>query len=74
MAKYFPEACSGDAVDTTAGDCFDAGFLYAYLRGMEPRQCLRAGTACGELSVRALGGVAAVPSKEELESILCTVK
>jgi sugar/nucleoside kinase (ribokinase family) len=71
----FQKPAPVDAVDTTgAGDCFDAGFLYAYLRAMEPRQCLRAGTACGELSVRALGGVAAVPSKEELESILCTVK
>jgi sugar/nucleoside kinase (ribokinase family) len=64
-----------DPLDTTgAGDCFDAGFLYAWLRGMEPRQCLRAGTACGELSVRALGGIAGVPSREELESMLCTVK
>jgi ribokinase len=63
------------AVDTTgAGDCFDAGFLYAWLRGMDPAQCLRAGAACGEFSVRALGGVAGFPSKEELETILCTVK
>jgi sugar/nucleoside kinase (ribokinase family) len=71
----FQEPALIDPVDTTgAGDCFDAGFLYAWLRGMEPRQCLRSGTACGELSVRALGGIAGVPSKEELESILCNVK
>jgi sugar/nucleoside kinase (ribokinase family) len=71
----FQEPAPIDPVDTTgAGDCFDAGFLYAWLREMEPRQCLRSGTACGELSVRALGGIAGVPSKEELESILCNVK
>jgi ribokinase len=62
-------------VDTTgAGDCFDAGFLYAWLQEMEPKQCLRAGAACGEYSVRALGGVAGLPSREELESLLCTAK
>jgi sugar/nucleoside kinase (ribokinase family) len=64
-----------DAVDTTgAGDCFDAGFLYAWLGGMEPALCLRAGAACGEMSTRTLGGIAGFPSKEELETILCTVK
>jgi len=71
----FQESGPIDPVDTTgAGDCFDAGFLYAWLRGLEPKQCLQAGAACGELSVRALGGVAGVPSREELDSILCPVK
>jgi sugar/nucleoside kinase (ribokinase family) len=64
-----------ETVDTTgAGDCFDAGFLYAWLRGMDPKLCLRAGTACGEMSARSLGGIAAFPAKEELEGILCTAK
>jgi sugar/nucleoside kinase (ribokinase family) len=64
-----------DAVDTTgAGDCFDAGFLYAWLRGMELDVCLKSGTSCGELSTRALGGIAGFPSKEELDAILCAVK
>ena len=64
-----------EAVDTTgAGDCFDAGFLYAWLQGMEPRQCLRAAAACGEMSVRVMGGIAGAPSREELESLLCTAK
>lgn len=62
-------------VDTTgAGDCFDAGFLYAWLNNMEPAMCLKIGAACGELSTRALGGIAGFPSKEELEAILCTAK
>ena len=63
------------SVDTTgAGDCFDAGFLYAWLAGMSPALCLKSGTACGELSTRELGGIAGFPSKEELETILCTAK
>lgn len=63
------------AVDTTgAGDCFNAGFLYAFLRGMPPALCLKSGTACGEMSTRALGGIASFPSKEELESVLCIAK
>jgi sugar/nucleoside kinase (ribokinase family) len=64
-----------DPVDTTgAGDCFDAGFIYAWLQGMDPKLCLRAGAACGEMSARALGGTAGFPAKEELERILCTTK
>jgi sugar/nucleoside kinase (ribokinase family) len=63
------------SVDTTgAGDCFDAGFLYAWLGGMEPALCLKAGAACGEMSTRAMGGIAGFPSKEELETILCAAK
>ncbi len=64
-----------DAVDTTgAGDCFDAGFLYSWLRGMDPKTCLRAGAACGEMSARTLGGIAGFPAREELERILCIAK
>ena len=64
-----------EAVDTTgAGDCFDAGFTYAWLQGMDPKLCLQAGAVCGEMSARAMGGTAAFPTKEELERILCTAK
>ncbi|HML15370.1 MAG TPA: carbohydrate kinase family protein [Bryobacteraceae bacterium] len=55
------------ALDTTgAGDCFNAGFLYGWLRGKSPEQCLRLANACGALSTRALGGIAAFPTPEEI--------
>ena len=54
--------------DTTgAGDCFDAGFLHAWLLGNGPEQCVRAAAVCGALSTLALGGVDAFPSAERLE-------
>jgi len=56
-----------EAIDTTgAGDCFDAGFLYAWLHNMPPDRCLRAGNICGGFSTRAFGGIAGFPDLEEL--------
>jgi sugar/nucleoside kinase (ribokinase family) len=64
-----------DAVDTTgAGDCFDAGFLDAWLRGDNPAKCLKAGVACGALSTRAPGGISAFPTREELDTAICQEK
>ena len=54
-------------VDTTgAGDCFNAGFLYGALRGLELDGCLQAGNVCGGLSVTGHGGAAA-PDAAEVE-------
>lgn len=56
-----------DTVDTTgAGDCFNAGFIYGWLRGEAPQRCLEIANICGALSTRGLGGLAAFPSLEEL--------
>ena len=53
--------------DTTgAGDCFDAGFLHAWLNGESAAQCLRTGNVCGALSCEAHGGVAGFPDRERL--------
>lgn len=58
-------------LDTTgAGDCFDAGFLHAWLRGEEPLRCLQYGNICGALSTLRLGGLEGFPSIKQLQTAL----
>ena len=57
------------AIDTTgAGDSFDAGFIYGYLRGLSLAECLACGAICGGLSTQALGGTTSQPTLEEVET------
>ena len=59
------------AVDTTgAGDSFDAGFVFAYLRKTPLAECLRIGNACGALSATRVGGTAGQPTESELQAFL----
>lgn len=60
-----------DPVDTTgAGDSFNAGFLFEWLRGSDIEQCLTTGTACGALATTKLGGSTASPTVGELQAFL----
>jgi len=53
-------------IDTIgAGDSFDAGFIYGYLRGWPLDRSLAFAVACGSLSTRAAGGVEAQASVTE---------
>lgn len=55
-------------IDTTgAGDCFDAGFLHAWLHGEPPESCLQIANICGALSTEAYGGVAGFPTPAQLK-------
>jgi sugar/nucleoside kinase (ribokinase family) len=55
-------------VDTTgAGDCFDAGFLHAWLSGKDPETCLLQGNICGAFSTLAYGGIAGFPRPAEIQ-------
>jgi sugar/nucleoside kinase (ribokinase family) len=58
-------------LDTTgAGDCFDAGFIHAWLKGEPPLRCLQYGNICGALSTLRLGGLEGFPTAEELQTLL----
>ena len=60
-----------EVVDATgAGDSFDAGFLYGFIKGRPLAECLALGVACGSLSVRAIGGVEGQATLEEAEGLL----
>lgn len=55
-----------NVVDTVgAGDTFDAGFIYGYLKGWDAERSLRLASVTGALSTRRPGGVEAQPSIEE---------
>lgn len=65
------KAATVDAVDTTgAGDAFDAGFLASRLGGDPLERSLAIANACGALSTRAIGGVDAQPSMDEVLALL----
>ena len=58
-------------LDTTgAGDCFNAGFLKAWLDGRPLGECLRWGNIVGGLSTQGMGGTGRVVTVEEVEGWL----
>ena len=59
-------------LDTTgAGDCFDAGFLYAWLNNLPMEQCLLFGNICGARATLSLGGVHGFSSLEIMKGEAC---
>ncbi len=66
-----PAAPTVDALDTTgAGDAFDAGYLASMLAGDPLERSLAIANACGALSTRAVGGVDAQPTMDEVLTLL----
>lgn len=64
---YHKEGFKVSVVDTTgAGDSFNAGFLYGFLKGAGVEESLCFGNGCGALSCTGLGGNTAFPTEEKL--------
>jgi sugar/nucleoside kinase (ribokinase family) len=61
----------GGCVDTTgAGDAFRAGLLYGLLSGMHVEDAARSANAVAALKCRATGARTALPSRDELQTML----
>ncbi len=59
------------AVDKTgAGDSFNAGFIYAFLKELDIKDCMTYGNACGSISITKLGGASSCPSIDEVEQLI----
>jgi sugar/nucleoside kinase (ribokinase family) len=72
--EFLTDAFPVETIDTTgAGDSFDAGFIYGWLNREKPQTCLQIANICGALSTRALGGVQAFPTVEELRDCQATL-
>lgn len=49
-----------------AGDTFDAGFIYGFLKGYDIEKCLQIGCICGSMNTTRAGGIAGQIYAEEL--------
>lgn len=69
--EYFCEPLEVEVVDAVgAGDSFDAGFVYGFLKGYEIEKCLRIGCICGSMNTTRAGGIAGQIRIEELMKII----
>ncbi len=58
------------AESTGAGDTFDAGFVFRFVRGAPLEECLRFANACGALAVTEMGGTTAFAAKKNVRVFL----
>jgi len=58
-------------IDTTgAGDSFNAGFIYGFLKGYDFEKSITIGNACGAISVTRIGGASSCATLQEVEELI----
>jgi sugar/nucleoside kinase (ribokinase family) len=55
---------------TSAGDVFNAGFIYGFLQRWDARECARFANACGAISVGETGSLGIVSGVDQVEHFL----
>lgn len=55
---------------TAAGDCFDAAYLLAYMKGRSSLDCARLANCAGAAAVQKVGGGRSVPTREEMRRMI----
>ncbi len=65
-----PAFLNSDVVDAIgAGDSFNAGFIFKYIRGASLDECQRFGNLCGAINTTAAGGTTAFTNYDEIIKI-----
>ena len=69
--EYEVEAFPSKAIDTTgAGDAFNAGFLYGYVKGFSLKECGKLGNWVASKNIQRVGARTGLPREEELKVFL----
>ena len=68
VVKHRSGICRADEIAdaTGSGDAYIAGFLYGYLKGMEPAECCRLGSVLSWFVLQAEGCCTNMPTEEAL--------
>jgi sugar/nucleoside kinase (ribokinase family) len=73
--NYSTKAISGKVIDTVgAGDSFDGGFIYGFLKGMTLIESTNLGCFCGSMNVRRAGGIKGQPRLDEVMNYMKQLK
>ena len=70
QSSHFVDALNVECVDTTgAGDAFNAGFIYGFIRGENLLQSVKIGNFTAACSVQKKGATAGLPDTSKLEEM-----
>ena len=70
--RMLPALLNQEVVDAIgAGDSFNAGFIYGYVKGLPLERCQELGNLTGAINTTAAGGTGAFRTREDVERTAC---